>query len=144
MHQQSHNSNGRADTHSIEPMMDRVKVAVAALLPALLLLASGQYLVSDAHASCLTGVSGYAIQKGKTRDSHPVCAPGITARVLSLRVARHFEKTHPQFQEPITAALAPERRLRSALTENQGPSSSSTWHFACRAAGNPRAPSSVP
>ena len=141
MHQQIHKPNERSHTSGVEPMMDRVKVTIAALLPALLLLASGQYLLGDVHASCNS--SACTIQDGSNCDSHPLCPPDTTARLINLRLAKHFGKAYPQVQEPISSKITLERSIRAVFTENQSPSSSSTWQFACRAAGNPRAPSSV-
>src|SRR5258705_74975 len=142
MHQQIHKPDERSHIGGVEPMMDRVKVTIAALLPALLLLASGQYLLGDVHASCNSSASTCTIQDGSNCDSHPLCPLDTTARLINLRLAKHFGKAYPQVQEPISSTITLERSIRAAFTENQSPSSSSTWLFACRAASNPRAPSS--
>ena len=139
-------SNEQSSRDSVKRVMDRTRIAFAALLPALWLLLCGQALsaqrIDCPNEACTDPTCTF--QNGKHSSFDAVSSPDLTARRATSRlgksgngntdlvtaVSREYGVEH--------ASLA----IRSARP--QGPSGlAARWQFDCRAALDPRAPSSI-
>jgi hypothetical protein len=125
---------------------NRVKLALAVLMPALWLFASGQSLLAYGDECTFAGVdsSQASLDSGKSFPHQPFCGSDAAAMGVHARLVKHLGKGSPSYREhfcsldfllPLTAALR-------AARENS-PDLVSSWQFACRAALDPRAPSCI-
>src|SRR5947208_1166341 len=91
------NSNERAAKREVKPGMDRVKVALIALFPAFLLLASGQALRASGGNCPATGScnASCTLDSGGHCPLHPCCASQVSARTAGPRLVKHLGKTNP-------------------------------------------------
>src|SRR5262249_5673264 len=135
-------ANERATRFAVKATMDRVKLMLVALLPAFWLLPAGPSLVCDNCVARGSDDSGVAIQCDKHGPSHSIYSTDISARPVTSRAGKHFGKSNTLLFEPFSESpsltrLAPSEQRESPLALR------TSWQFACRAAGEPRAPSSV-
>jgi hypothetical protein len=127
--------------------MDRVKVTLAALLPALWLMASGQCF-ADPCGSCATVSardSKFAFESGKQCPSNEASSIDLSARRAKARIGSHSAKANLFFIEPIAHSKVAHPKFSGNFSSvREGPLALATrWQFDCRAAPQPRAPSSV-
>jgi hypothetical protein len=127
--------------------MDRVKITLAAMLPALWLLASGQCFV-DGRGGCgdlRSGETAGVNEGGKHRDSNAQCSSELSARRTSSRIGTQPAKGYHPKLEPISGLQFSNHWLFAVSnSQAQGPSAlASRWQFDCRAAPQPRAPSLI-
>ena len=138
--------NERSRRAVVKPAMDRVKITLVALLPALWLLASGQSFF-DPRDSCANPApcnSTCTSEDGKPCPSHPLYSPDISARPVRSRLGPQVGHSNLLPLEPISASYAVERAPQTLSAQRESPPAVATsWQFACRAALDPRAPSSV-
>ena len=130
----------------VKPAMDRVKITLVVLFPALWLLASGQSLL-DPRDSCATPApcnSTCTSEDGKPCPSHPLCSPDISARPVRSRLGPQVGHSNLLPLEPISPSYSVERTPQTVFAQRESPLALATsWQFACRDALDPRAPSSV-
>jgi len=127
--------------------MDRVKVALASLLPVLWLMASGQDL-ADPCGACPTGSacdSKFAFENGKRCPANEGSSTELSTCRANTRIGSHSAKGNLFFVEPTDGSEAVGRRFLADFSSlREGPRTLVTrWQFDCRAAPEPRAPSSV-
>jgi hypothetical protein len=127
--------------------MDRVKVTLAALLPALWLMASGQCFADPCAGGATAGArdSKVAFESGKRCPSNEAYSIDLSVRRASARIGSHSAKGNFFFTEPTTRSqVAHSRFLGNFTSVREGPQAlAARWQFDCRAASQPRAPSSV-
>jgi hypothetical protein len=120
---------------------DRVKLAIAALFPALGLVITGPLLLTWNNI-CL-GSPASAFVEVKQCDSAPVCCSDAAARPVNSRVGKPFGKNSILPLEPNRSSSKSEHP-RVIPERLEGPVFLQTyWQFLWRAAAEPRAPSSV-
>jgi hypothetical protein len=140
--------NERCERWVVKADMDRVKVALVSLLPVLWLMASGQYF-ADPCGACPTGGapdSKFALESGKHCPSNEATSSiDLSARRANARIGSHLAKANFFPAEPTTNSRSVDRRfLTDFSSSREGPRALATrWQFDCRAASEPRAPSSV-
>ena len=126
--------------------MDRTKIAFAALLPALWLLLCGQGI----SAQCIECSNGTCrdplctLQNGKHSSLAVVSSPDVTARRATSRLGKP-DNGNTSLVNAVSRAYAVEPAslaIRSARRQSP-PDLATRWQFDCRAALEPRAPSSV-
>ena len=138
--------NERSPRTPVKPAMDRVKITLVALFPALWLLTSGQSLL-DPRDSCANPApcnSTCTCEDGEPCPSHPLGSPDISARPVRSRLGPQVGHSNLLPLEPISPSYAVERTPQTVFAQRESPPALATsWQFACRAALDPRAPSSV-
>src|SRR5258705_1863614 len=126
--------------------MDRVKVTLVALLPALWLMASGQCFADPrgGRETISARDSKFAFESGKHCPSNEPCSTDLSARRAKARIGSHSAKGNPFFIEPIAHSQVTHPRFSGNFSSvREGPLALAThWQFDCRAAPEPRAPSS--
>src|ERR1051325_3993860 len=127
--------------------MDRVKVTLVALLPALWLMASGQYFL-DPCGNCPAASaadSAYAIQKAENGPSSETGSVDLSTRRANLRIGQQSLRGNFFFVQPIARSQPVDEQFLSELSSNREgpPVLAARWQFDCRAAPEPRAPSSL-
>ena len=142
----AHVLNERRQVTAVKPIMDRARITLVALLPALWLLIPGQYLlgacaVCTNTASCDTTC---AFEGAKQCPLHSVCSFDAAARPVKSRIAPQVPKGNFIPLEPVSRSHAVERTPTAVSAQRESPLALATsWQFTCRAALHPRAPSSV-
>lgn len=138
--------NEQSSQDPVKRVMDRTKIAFAALLPALWLLLCGQGL-SAQRIDCSKEISRdqtCTLQSGKYCSSDAVLSQDITARRASSRLGKSGN-SNTTLLNPISRPHTLEHAslvIRSPRRES--PLALATcWQFVCRAALDPRAPSSI-
>jgi hypothetical protein len=134
----------------VEVVMDRVKITLAALLPTLWLMAAGQSFADPCggHAT-LTTVnafdSEFAFESGKHCPSNDPCSTDLSARRAKARIGSHSAKGIFFVTRPTTRSQVAQPTFSpNSSSVREGPRALATrWQFDCRAAPEPRAPSSV-
>src|SRR5882724_11568897 len=131
----------------VKRLMERVKVTLVSLLPALWLMSSGQYFL-DPCGNFVTASacdSTFAFESGQHCPSNAESSIDLSPRRANSRVGSHSAKTHFPFAEPVVDSQADYRRLLANFSpQRKAPLALATrWQFDCRAAPEPRAPSSV-
>jgi hypothetical protein len=127
--------------------MDRVKVTLVALLPALWLMASGQSFLNPC-AHCASATSRDSASAFESRHSCPSGAAGsvdLSARRANPRIGAQSAKSNfPPF-EPINGSQAFDRTFpANSSSQREGLIALAVrWQFDFRAASEPRAPSLV-
>ena len=140
------NPNERSRKRAVKTVMNRVKLSLVALLPAFWLLASGQSLLDpcDICASRGFDVSKSTFEGGKQCPLHSVCSFDTAARPVKSRIGPQVPKGKFMPLEPIARSHAVERTPTLVSAQRESPIALATcWQFACRAALDPRAPSSI-
>jgi hypothetical protein len=126
--------------------MDRVKVTLVSFLPALWLMASGPCLV-DPCGNCATVStcgSAFAFEKGKHCPSSGTSCIDVSALPSGARMGSHSVKGNLFCVQPTTGSVVDRRFLANFSFDREGALALATrWQFDCRAAAEPRAPSSV-
>ena len=136
--------NERSAQWRVTAVMNRIRITFVALLPALWLLASGQFLFdSSGNGAATTGGchSQCVLEGGKHCLSHPPSASDISARGIRSRVGKHSGKSDLICLEPISCSAWPRSAIACFTVHTSSPALATGWQFACRAAPNPRAPS---
>jgi hypothetical protein len=139
--------NERPESDVVKALMDRMKVTLVALLPALWLMASGQYFL-DPCGNCPAASasdSSFAFEKGQHCSSNEAGSIDLSARRTNLRVGAQSAKSNFFPVGPTVGSNSVSQRFSAVLSSNrEGPLALATrWQFDCRAAPEPRAPSSV-
>jgi len=139
--------NEQCERWVVKADMDRVKVALVSLLPALWLMASGQCFARPCD-SCATDNapdSKFALESGKHCPSKEANSIDLSARRANARIGSHLAKANFFSSEQTTSSRSVDRRfLTDFSSSREGPRALATrWQFDCRAASEPRAPSSV-
>jgi len=140
--------NEQCERWVVKADMDRVKVALVSLLPVLWLMASGQYF-ADPCRNCATtkaSDSKFALESGKRCPSNDATSStDLSARRANARIGSHLTKANLFPVEPTTGSGSVDGRfLVDFSSACDGPRALATrWQFDCRAAPQPRAPSSV-
>jgi len=139
--------NERPESDVVKALMDRVKVTLVALLPALWLMASGQYFLDPCGNCPATSASNssFAFEQGKHCSSNETGSIDLSARRTNLRVSAQSAKNNFFPVEPAIGSKSVSQRFSAVLSsDREGPLALATrWQFDCRAAPQPRAPSSV-
>jgi hypothetical protein len=127
--------------------MDRVKVTLVALLPALWLMASGQSFTGrcPSCASASSRDSTLALESGQCCPSDAAGSVGLSALRANPRIGAHSAKSNFRPLEPIDYSQAFNRTLfANSPSQRDGLIALAVrWQFDCRAASEPRAPSLV-
>lgn len=139
--------NERLKRRPVEAFMDRVKVTLVALLPALWLIASGERLLgSCGHCSTpTTSVTKHAFENDKGCPSTGYGSVDLSARRVNSRISSQPGKVAFFFLD----STARSESLRAQSLANihpcrEGPIAlAARWQFDSRAAPEPRAPTSV-
>jgi hypothetical protein len=128
--------------------MDRVKVALVSLLPVLWLMASGQSFAEPCR-NCATANkadSKFALESGRRCPSHEATASiDLSVRRAKARIGSQSAKTSFFPVEPTIGSQSVDGRFSSGFSSfHDGACALAVrWQFDCRAASEPRAPSSV-
>lgn len=141
------NRNERSERCNVKAVMDRVKITLVSLLPALWLMSSGQYFL-DPCGNCATARthdSTFAFESGQHCPSNAKSSIDLSARRANSRVGSHSAKTIFPLVEPVVGSQVHDRRfLATFSSSSESPRALATrWQFDYRAAPEPRAPSSV-
>ena len=129
----------------VKGMMDRTKIAFAALVPALWLLLCGQGLPAQCIDCPKAPSSAHTctLQNDKACSSDAVSSQDTTARRAASRLGKSGN-TNPLVVNPISRSHAVERTPTPVSAQRESPIALATcWQFVCRTALEPRAPSSV-
>jgi len=138
--------NERSSRDPVKGVMDRTKIAFAALLPALWLLLCGEGL----SAQCVDWSNGTCrdpsctLQNGKHSSLAVVSSPDVTARRATSRLGKSGNGNTSSVNAVSRAYAVEHAPLAICSARRQSPPDLATrWQFDCRAALDPRAPSSV-
>src|SRR5947208_1638081 len=103
--------------------MDRVRVTIAALLPALWLMASGQCFADPCGGSATAGAGDakVAFESGKHCPSNDPFSSDISVRRASGRIGSHFAKGNFFFTEPTTRSQVARRFSANFFSVRKGP-----------------------
>src|SRR6266404_1748651 len=115
--------NERSPRTAVKPAMDRVKITLVALFPALWLLASGQSLL-DPRDSCANPApcnSTCTAEDGKPCPSHPLCSPDISARPVRSCLGPQVGHSNLLPLEPISPSYAVERTPQTVSAQRESP-----------------------
>lgn len=128
----------------VKPIVDRAKITLGCILPALFLLICSQSLAASCERCGAEpqADSTYSLQDGRHVPVHTPSPSDATVRHGSWRIVK-LSKTQPLTFLPIrhwrTAVAAP---LDLSSPRHQSPTALVTrWQFDCRTAWDPRAPS---
>jgi hypothetical protein len=138
--------NEQSSRDPVKGVMDRTKIALAALLPALWLLLCGQGLpeqcIDCSNETCMDLTC--TLQNGKHSSLEAVPSPDITARRATSRLGKSGNAN-----TPLVTAVSREHAVEHAYLailsarRQSPPGLVARWQFDCRAALDPRAPSSI-
>lgn len=139
--------NERSERCNVKAVMDRVKITLVSLLPALWLMSSGQCFLDPRGNSAAPDPcdSTSAFESGQSCPSNTHSSIDLSARRSNPRVGSHSAKTNFPFVEPVVGSPAHSRRFLATFSSySKAPLALTTrWQFDYRAAPEPRAPSSV-
>jgi len=123
--------------------MDRVRLALVALLPTLFLLASGQS-VQGVCERCVTSEAGSALGERGKPSAPPLTSTEFSARTAHARIGKYQGHGSLTPVEPFSELRSVEPPTRILPAVHARPIALAvSWQFACRTALAPRAPSSV-
>src|SRR5262249_39253887 len=140
--------NERCERWVVKAVMDRVKVALVSLLPVLWLMASGQSFAEPCR-NCATANkpdSKFALESGQRCPSNEATVfTDLSARRANARIGSQSAKLIFFPVEPAIGSRSVDRRFLAVFSSlREGPCALAVrWQFDCRAASEPRAPSSV-
>ena len=138
-------SNERAARRPVKAVMYRMKIGLAGLLPALLLIASGHaFLLSCDECAASSICDSQAMLDGDSRcPVQPFSGSDPAVTAIHLRAGKHSSKCSSTSCEPICRSFLHEPPAVTDLVSRvKSPDLATSWQFACRAALEPRAPSS--
>ena len=130
----------------VEALMNGGKHALVILLSALWLCASGQSLLAPCD-SCRTGASAspnHILDAGKSCPCSPFSNSDFAGTAIHSGVTKHLGKAGPIVCENAcrSSVLAAPADIQCSL-RHSAQDRATSWQFVCRAALDPRAPSSV-
>ena len=138
-------STERIANQVVKASMSRVRITVVALFPVLWLLA-GQSLLEPGTDCAAVGIfhSNPALDSSELWPASPHLSTDISTRVVHSRSGKISGKTTPLPFE-FLSRLQSARAFAAALSSQfpSPPALATSWQFACRAALEPRAPTSV-
>lgn len=139
--------NERSPKAGVQSAMDRMRITLVALFPALWLLASGQSLADSCgtYGNPAPCNSTSTVDCSKPCPALPVCSPDISARPVRSRLSPQAGSGNLLPFHPVSPSYAFERTAPAvcAQREESPLALAASWQFACRAALDPRAPSFV-
>jgi hypothetical protein len=138
-------STERRAKQAVKASMSRFKIALVALLPGLWLLA-GQSLIEPSLDCAVGGVldSNHALDGSKFSHTYPPFSSDVSTRVIHSRSGKISGKTSSlpfEFLSGVQTATA--FSAAPSILFHNPPELASSWQFACRAAPEPRAPTSL-
>src|ERR1041384_7424039 len=123
--------------------MDRAKITLIALLPALWYMASGQHFLAPCGNCPATSRSdsSFTFQNGQHCSSTKSDFIDLSARRTNLRIGSQSAKGNSFLAEPTITSQPVSRQFVAVLSPNrEGILTLATrWQFDCRAAPDPRA-----
>jgi len=139
------NLSERTTHQAVQPSMSRVKITLVALFPVFWLLAGQSVLDFCADCTILDAAdSKAALSTGKKCNSHTPFSSDISKHAVRSRIGKIAAKIQLLPAE-LTSRSNSDEASSSAHSElpSAPPALAASWQFACRAALEPRAPSSV-
>jgi hypothetical protein len=136
--------NERPQRAVVKPVMDRARITLVAVFPALWLLVSGSYLPAPGDGCPAKCDSTFAFGAGKQCPPYSVCTGDTAARPVNPRIGPQAGNGNVIPLESSFRSHSIERLSAPVFTQRESPLALAvSWQFACRAAPEPRAPSFV-